>query len=109
MLFSAVLKALIAPSESGGTCKSGNNFLHRRVKEKLFYTSKRERKEKKKEKSKRERLLNKTFPTLIKHSYFSVMPVCAIAGSDHRPVSQRPGSLGGSPEENHPMKMPKTP
>lgn len=37
------------------------------------------------------------------------MPVCAIAGSDHGPVSQRPGSLGGSPEENHPMKMPKTP
>lgn len=37
------------------------------------------------------------------------MPVCAIAGSDHRPVSQRPGSLGGSPEENHPVKMPKSP
>lgn len=61
MLFSAVLKALIAPSESGGTCKSGNNFLHRRVKEKLFYTSKRERKEKKRKKVKEK-------DCLIKHS-----------------------------------------
>lgn len=60
MLFSAVLKALIAPSESGGTCKSGNNFFHRQVKEKnILYFKKR----KKKETEKRERLLNKTFLT----------------------------------------------
>lgn len=37
------------------------------------------------------------------------MPVCVIAGPEHRPVPSRPGSLGGSPEENHTMQMPKKP
>lgn len=51
-MFSAVLKALNALSESGETCKSGNSFFHKGAKEKLFYTSKKAV-EKKKKKEKR--------------------------------------------------------
>jgi len=66
-------------------------------------------KKKKKKDKKGKRLLNKTFPTLIKDAYFSLPPVCATAGPQHSPAPRRAGSLGERPEEKDPMKMPKSP